>query len=111
MVKRKYRPCDEEIPKGCDTATRKNTIKQRWKLRRAEQLHPYEIVGLQSSENQITDFDHLAEVAESEIEEGSPKDLLNPLRMWYTSETVDALVDFYGNGLSQLSDSCRLFMV
>ena len=104
MERVNYRPCAEAIPIGCDSSTRARLKKygRRIRVKKCGYPHAFDLVSFQSRENQITRFDSLAYLEGAETYEGSTEDLLNQLRDWYNTDTVNDLIDFYQSGHSLL---------
>jgi hypothetical protein len=97
-----YRPCEDDLPRGCDTATRRNFLSTglRVGVRKLESLHDYELVNFQSGRTQVTAFDGYVNYPKAKVTRGEPADLLQPLRDYYPDSLVDRVLDYYESGHS-----------
>lgn len=96
LVRCGYRPCDDEIPRGCDTATWNNTRGDRMVAEHA--CVPFEMVGFQSHDVQITSYDKLLHRFGSET-----ADPFTELCEMYPSALVGEVEEYYNGGAKGLA--------
>ena len=98
-----YRPCAEDIKRGCDTSAR-NRIKNRTPGKILEPVrkkaHQFECISFQSKQ-QITSYQGLINTYQAHTFEGDPGEVLEPLRKWYSETLMDAIQLYYLSGTSE----------
>lgn len=103
MKSLEFRPCAEEVIRGCDTFTRrriKNQVPGKILEMVNKKVHQYECVSFQSKQ-QVTSFDGLVNTYKANVFTNEPGQVLAPLRKWYSEALVDEIQSYYLSGTSE----------
>src|SRR6266576_5232062 len=88
-----YRPCAEDIKRGCDTSARnriKNRVECKILIPARTEAHRYECVSFQSKQ-QITSYQGLINTYQAHTFQHEPKSVIAVLRKWYPALLLDMM--------------------
>ncbi|HYT45055.1 MAG TPA: hypothetical protein VEP90_22195 [Methylomirabilota bacterium] len=98
-----YRPCAEDLKRGCDTSARnriKNRTENKILIPARKEAHAYECISFQSKQ-QITSYQGLVNTYKAHTFEGEATEVIAPLRKWYPELLLDKMVEYYLSGTSE----------